>query len=159
MAAVWRRGMLTVAVEDVLVAPETTRSVFEEHLPSLSVLLQDQPDDPLGTRKVLEYAYRFSRMLHGAPAADTFYRSFIPEIGCTLDARQVEAVKRCCRSDRGEVDRVGVTIFPGLVKVSRNLIGPGVANTVVRRAQVICECALQATSYPGLPSPTTRTAM
>jgi hypothetical protein len=156
VAAVWRRQTFTAAVENV--APETTRSIFQEHLPTLAALLKDQPDDPLGTRTVLEDAYRFSRMLHGAPAAggpaaDAFYRSFIPELGSTLYPRQVELAKRCRRSERGEVDRVGATIFPGLVKVSRNLPGPGVAsgdtaNTVVRRAQVICECALQATSYP-----------
>jgi hypothetical protein len=167
VAAVWRRQTFTAAVENV--APETTRSIFEEHLPSLAALLQDQPDDPLGTRTVLEDAYRFSRMLHGAPAAagpaaDAFYRSFIPELGSTLYPRQVELAKRCRRSERGEVDRVGATIFPGLVKVSRNLPGPGVAsgdtaNTVVRRAQVICECALQATSYPGSGVPPTPTAM
>lgn len=167
MAAVWRRQTFTAAVENV--APETTRSIFEEHLPSLAALLQDQPDDPLGTRGVLEDAYRFSRMLHGAPAAagpaaDAFYRSFVPELGSTLYPRQVELAKRCRRSERGEVDRVGATIFPGLVKVSRNLPGPGVAagdtaNTVVRRAQVICECALQATSYPVSSVPPTPIAM
>ena len=167
VAAVWRRQTFTAAVENV--APETTRSIFEEHLPSLAAILQDEPDDPLGTRKVLEDAYRFSRMLHGAPAAagpaaDAFYRSFIPEVGSTLYPRQVELSKRCRRSERGEVDRVGATIFPGLVKVSRNQQGPGVAsgdtaNTVVRRAQVICECALQATVYPGHGMPATPTAM
>jgi hypothetical protein len=164
VAAVWRRQTFTAAVENV--APETTRSIFEEHLPSLAAILQDKSDDQLGTRKVLEDAYRFSRMLHGAPAAagpaaDTFYRSFIPEVGSTLYPRQVELAKRCRRSERGEVDRVGATIFPGLVKVSRNQPGPGVssgdANTVVRRAQVICECALQATGYPGSNMPQTPT--
>ncbi len=136
MAAVWRRQTFTAAVEKV--APETTRSIFEEHLPSLAALLNDQTDDPLGTRTVLEDAYKFSRMLHLA--------------------------KRCRRSERGDLDRVGATIFPGLVKVSRNLPGPGVpsgdtAQTVVRRAQVICECALQATSYPGSTVPPTPTTM
>jgi hypothetical protein len=38
-------------------------------LPSLAAILQDKPDDQLGTRKVLEDAYRFSRMLHGIAAA------------------------------------------------------------------------------------------
>jgi len=167
VAAVWRRQTFTAAVENV--APETTRSIFEEHLPSVAALLQEEPEDTLGTRKVLEDAYRFSRMLHGAPvsagpAADAFYRSFIPELGSTLYPRQVELAKRCRRSERGELDRVGATIFPGLVKVSRNLPGPGVASgdtaqTVVRRAQVICECALQATTYPGSVVPPTPTAM
>jgi hypothetical protein len=58
----------------------------------------------------------------------------------------------------------GQPFFPGLVKVSRNLPGPGVAsgdtaNTVVRRAQVICECALQAASYPGSSVPPAPTVM
>jgi hypothetical protein len=166
VAAVWRRQTFTTAVENI--APETARSIFEEYLPCLAVLLQDQPDDPFGTRTVLEDAYRFSRMLHSAPAAegpaaDTLYRSFIPELGSTLYPRQVQLAKRCHRSDRGEVDRVGATIFPGLVKTSRNRPGPGVAsgditNTVVRRAEVICECALQAMSYPGSGVPPTPTA-
>jgi hypothetical protein len=97
-------------------------------------------------------------MLHGAPAvagpsADTFYRSFVPELASTLYPHRVELAKRCRCSERGELDRVGATIFPGLVKVSHAPPGPGVppghtTQTVVRRAQVICECALQATNYP-----------
>lgn len=159
MAAVWRRQTFSAAVENV--ASDMTQTIFEEHVPSLAALLQDTPKDPLGTRAVLEDAYKFSRMLHSAPSsagagADAFYRSFVPELGSTLYPRQVELSKRCRRSERGELDRVGATIFPGLVKVSRPAPGSGVAppaeattQTVVRRAQVICECALQATSYPG----------
>ncbi|KAN0120757.1 hypothetical protein V8E52_004026 [Russula decolorans] len=113
VAAVWRRQTFTAAVENV--ASETTRSIFAGHLPTLAVLLKDQPDDPLWNA-------------HGPAAADAFYRSFIPELGSTLYPRQVELAKRCRRSERGEVDRVGETIFPGLVKVSRNLPGPGVAS-------------------------------
>jgi len=156
VAAVWRRQTFSAAVENV--APETTRMIFEEHVPSLAALLTDNVDDPLGTREVLKHAYKFSRMLHSAPTtagagADAFYRSFVPELGNTLYPRQVELAKRCRRSERGELDRVGATIFPGLVKVSRTPSGPGVApgdntQTVMRRAQVICECALLATSYP-----------
>ncbi|KAI0255038.1 hypothetical protein BJV78DRAFT_1111051, partial [Lactifluus subvellereus] len=153
VAAVWRRQTFSAAVETV--SPETTWMIFEEHVPSLAALLPgDGPDDPLGTFAVLEQAYKFSRMLHGAPAvagpgADTFYRSFVPELASTLYPHRVELAKRCRRSERGELDRVGATIFPGLVKVSRAAPGPGVAlgtttQTVVRRAQVICECALQA---------------
>ncbi|KAF8271171.1 hypothetical protein EI94DRAFT_1721036 [Lactarius quietus] len=162
VAAVWRRQTFSAAVENV--APETTRSIFEENVPSLAALLPDTADDPLGTRGVLEDAYKFSRMLHGAPAtaagADAFYRSFVPELASTLYPRQVELAKRCRRSERGELDRVGATIFPGLVKVSRAPPGPGVATgdntqTVVRRAQVICECALLASSYPVSPPPPT----
>ncbi|KAI0303670.1 hypothetical protein B0F90DRAFT_1707956 [Multifurca ochricompacta] len=162
VAAVWRRQTFSAAVENI--APETTRMIFEEHVPSLAALLSDSPDDPLGTRVVFEDAYKFSRMLHGAPAtagpgADAFYRSFVPELASTLYPRQVELVKRCRRSERGELDRVGATIFPGLVKVSHTPTGPGIASgdttqTVVRRAQVICECALEASvSLPPPPLP------
>ncbi|KAI0258405.1 hypothetical protein BC834DRAFT_1029163 [Gloeopeniophorella convolvens] len=159
VAAVWRRQTFSAAVEKV--APTTTRAILEEHMPSLAALLADSAEDPLGTRGVLEEAYRFSRMLHGAPAAtagagaDAFYRAFVPELASTLYPRQVELAKRCRRSERGELDRVGATVFPGLVKVSRPPpAAPGVpvqadtAQMVVRRAQVICECALEATSYP-----------
>ncbi|KAH9998861.1 hypothetical protein BJV74DRAFT_883109 [Russula compacta] len=161
VAAVWRRQTFSAAVEDV--SPEMIRMIFEEHVPSLAALLRDSSEDPLGTRAVLEDAYKFSRMLHGAPAvagpgADAFYRSFVPELARTLYPREVELAKRCRRSERSELDRVGATIFPGLVKVSHTPPGPGVTpgdttQTVVRRAQVICECALQATSYPGSAPP------
>lgn len=86
MAAVWRRQTFSAAVDNV--ASDTTRSIFEEHAPSLAALLQDTTEDPLGTRAVLEDAYyKFSRMLHGAPAAagqgaDAFYRSFVPDRAC-----------------------------------------------------------------------------
>jgi hypothetical protein len=163
VAAVWRRQTFSAAVDNV--ASDTTRMIFEEHVPTLAALLRDSPDDPLGTRAVLEDAYKFSRMLHGAPSAagpgaDAFYRSFVPELASTLYPRQIELAKRCRRSERGELDRVGATIFPGLVKVSRTPEGPGAtlgdtSQAVVRRAQVICECALQATSYPGSPPPQT----
>lgn len=60
--------------------------------------------------KVLEAAYEFSRMLHGSPTTaggmiDAFYRSFVPELGSTLYPRQVELVKRCVKSERGELDK------------------------------------------------------
>lgn len=50
-------------------------------------------------------------------------------------------------NERGQVDRVGACVFPGLVKVSRGALVPGegeleTTQTVVRRAQVICGCAL-----------------
>jgi len=80
---------------------------------------------------------------------DAFYRAFVPELASTLFPRQIELVKRCLTSERGEPDKVGATIFPGLVKVSRGPVTPNdrpdtgnVMQTVVRRAQVICDCAL-----------------
>jgi len=105
---------------------------------------------------ILEAAYAFSRMLHGsgAPSSDAFYRAFVPELGSVLYPRQIELVKRCLKSERGETDRVGATIFPGLVKVSRAATEPGkeeTVQTVVRRAQVICECAMGGSSVPSMP--------
>ena len=147
MAAVWRRLMFTTAMENV--APETLRLVFEQELPSLAAILQDY--DPLGTRKVLEDAYKLSRMLHGAPdpaGRGVFYRSFVPEIGSTLNPRLVELSMPCRLADRGGVDHVGVTLFLGLVEVSRDLPGPEVTKKVLRRAHIICKCALQAMIYP-----------
>ncbi|KAI9457009.1 hypothetical protein BJY52DRAFT_1120729, partial [Lactarius psammicola] len=155
-AAVWRRHTFFAAVEDL--SPEMMRTIFEENMPSLAALLPDSAEDPLGTRGVLQDAFKFSCMLHGAldspgPGADAHYRSFVPKLASTLDPRQIEVVKRCHRSERGEVDRVGATIFPGLVKILPTPPGPRVepgenTQTVVRRALVICECALLATSYP-----------
>jgi len=101
---------------------------------------------------ILDAAYAFSRMLHGSRSSsggtiDAFYRAFVPEIGATLHAGQVELVKRCMRADRGEEERVGACVFPGLVKVSRGVPDPRgqpveEVQTVVRRAQIICQCAL-----------------
>jgi len=92
-------------------------------------------------------------MLHGSGTnqSDTFYRAFVPEIGSALFPRQIELVKRCLKSERGEIDRVGATIFPGLVKVTRPTISPSLdenVQTVVRRAQVICECAMGGSAIP-----------
>jgi len=97
-------------------------------------------------------------MLHGAPVsarpgADPLYRSFVPELASTLHLRQIVLVKRCHRSERGEDDRVGAIVFPGFVKILPTPPGPGVTPeenklVVVRRALVICECALLATSHP-----------
>lgn len=137
-----------------------------------------------GGSSILESAYEFSRMLHGsgANAGDAFYRAFVPELGSTLYPRQIELVKRCMRSERGDPDRVGATIFPGLVKVTRGPVLPSgqasenvqvrtlpsasdcspaddCCQTVVRRAQVICECAMNGTAaqmapvHNGLHSP------
>jgi hypothetical protein len=87
-------------------------------------------------------------MLHGSGAnqSDTFYRAFVPEIGSALFPRQIELVKRCLKSERGEVDRVGATIFPGLVKVTRAASGP----TIEENLQVNTK-SLFLISYLNLP--------
>jgi len=56
-------------------------------------------------------------------------------------------VKHCRRSEHGEVDRVGATVFPGLGMVYPT---PPIAPT----ALVICECELLATSnHVSAPAP------
>ncbi|KAH9023449.1 hypothetical protein EDB85DRAFT_316094 [Lactarius pseudohatsudake] len=80
-AAVWRRHTFSVAVEHL--TPEMMRTIFEENMPSLAALLPDSAEDTLGRLGVLQDAFHFSRMLHGAPAsagpsADALYRPFVP---------------------------------------------------------------------------------
>lgn len=156
MAAVWRRQTFTAAVERC--SADMSQFFIGEHMPTLSSLLnKSSPDgkdgNAFGAFSVLEQGYEFSRMLHGAPSSsngtmDAFYRAFVPELGSTLHPRQIELVKRCVKSERGEHDRVGATVFPGLVKVTRGPLDTRTGKhgehvqTVVRRAQVICECAL-----------------
>lgn len=159
MASVWRRQTFSAAVEEF--TPEMSQLILDEHLPNLTKLLRLYPASDLSSVKapnsvasVLGSAYDFSRMLHGSASSaggtvDAFYRAFVPELASTLYPRQIELVKRCMTSERGESDRVGATIFPGLVKVSKGPATPNdkldvknVVQTVVRRAQVICECAL-----------------
>ena len=143
-AAVWRRHTFSVAVENP--TPEMMRMIFKQSMPSLAALLPDSAEDPLGMRGLLEDAFKFSRILRGAGSdADALYRSFVPKLASTLHPGMMELVRPCRRSERGEADRVGTTVFPGLVEV---LPTPPIVRTVIRRAQVICECELLATSSP-----------
>ena len=129
--------------------------IMADTIPNLTRLLSiNGPDGgktpPPTCTQILDNAYAFSRMLHGSRSTsggttDAFYRAFVPELGSVLHPRQIELIKRCLMSERGETDRVGACVFPGLVKVSRPT-GAGVSaedvQTVVRRAQVMCQCAL-----------------
>ena len=45
-----------------------------------------------------------------AGSPDAFYRAFVPELGSVLYPAQIELVKRCLRSERGEQDRVGEAV-------------------------------------------------
>lgn len=144
VACVWRRQTFSAAVETC--DPEMTAAILAETLPGLTKVLGGSA---INTAPILASAYTFSRMLHSAPSSstDAFYRSFVPELGSILYPRQIELVRRCLKSERGEQDRVGATIFPGLVKVTKGNVAATEQNqetvhTVVRRAQVICECAL-----------------
>lgn len=118
MASVWRRQTFSAAVDSC--TPDMSLAILQEQVPELLKMLNGKIPAS-GGMSILESAYAFSRMLHGSGASqsDAFYRAFVPEIGSALYPRQIELVKRCLRSERGEVDRVGATIFPGLVKVSR----------------------------------------
>lgn len=146
VASVWRRQTFSAAVESC--TPEMTASILYEHIPELMRMLQGV--SPVsGGISLLDSAYTFSRMLHGpgSNSGDAFYRAFVPELGSPLYPRQIELTKRCLKSERGELDRVGATVFPGLVKASQGNKQPNGQveediQTVVRRAQVICECAL-----------------
>ena len=116
--------------------------IVTEHMPALAPLISNS-SSTLTT--ILDSAYAFSRMLHGSKSTsggtiDAFYRAFVPELSAVLYPRQIELVKRCIKSEQGEACRVGASVFPGLVKVTRG--GPEGQQMVVRRAQVICECAL-----------------
>ncbi|KAF7329774.1 hypothetical protein MKEN_00240700 [Mycena kentingensis (nom. inval.)] len=132
VAAVWRRQTFSAAIDTC--SPDIAYSIFSEHVPRLTRLLG------MPARAAIDAAFTFSRMLHGtagAGSSDAFYRAFVPEVGSAMHASQIELVKRCLKNERAEVDHVGCTVFPGLVKVGMDGV-----NTVVRRAQVICECAL-----------------
>jgi len=149
VACVWRRQTFSAAVESC--TPDMSLSILYEQVPELMKTLNGKIPASGGV-SILESAYAFSRMLHssGSSSSDAFYRAFVPELGSTLFPSQIELVKRCWRSERGERDRVGATIFPGLVKVSRVTGTQSTVQTVVRRAQVICECAMGGSCVPGL---------
>lgn len=149
VASVWRRQTFTAAVEAC--PPELCTQLFTETAPELARLFMTENNLLIpSVSSLMDSAVGFSRMLHGASAAavgaDTFYRAFVPELGSILYPRQVELIKRCLKSESGIQDYVGATVFPGLVKVSNGPKGPDgkseMIQTVVRRAQVICACAL-----------------
>ena len=110
VACVWRRQTFTAAVEQC--TPEMSESILKEQLPTLLQTIAPTGDFPASTATILEAAYDFSRMLHSASSGstDTFYRAFVPELGSTLYPRQIELVKRCMRSERGETDRGNVFV-------------------------------------------------
>ena len=149
VASVWRRQTFSAAVEAC--PPDLCTQFLTETAPELARLFIAENGllvPPLIA--LMDSAVGFSRMLHGASAAavgaDTFYRAFVPELGSVLYPRQVELIKRCMKSENGMQDYVGATVFPGLVKVSNGPKGADgkseMIQTVVRRAQVICACAL-----------------
>ncbi|KAG8933589.1 hypothetical protein FRC01_008130 [Tulasnella sp. 417] len=149
VASVWRRQTFSAAVDKNSV--EISQFILQENIPALSELLHPNGVPSPAVLGILDAAYSFSRMLHGSRSSsggttDAFYRAYVPELGSVLYPRQIELVKRCLKSESGDVDRVGSCIFFGLVKITRPPPGAEdqaeLAQTVVRRAQTICECAL-----------------
>lgn len=134
VASVWRRQTFSAAVESC--TPDMTLGILYEQVPELMRVLGGKIPASGGV-SILDSAYAFSRMLHGSGSnqSDAFYRAFVPELGSALFPRQIELVKRCMKSERGETDRVGATIFPGLVKVTRQPSGSGGDETVQ-----VCSC-------------------
>ncbi|GAA5992942.1 hypothetical protein JCM10908_000759 [Rhodotorula pacifica] len=172
VASVWRRQTFSAAVDSL--DPEMSLSLFREHMPHVFSLINPGSPTTIAPEleTVLDASYLYSRMLHksyspgGALEGSGFYRSFVCQVGSPLDPTQLELIKKCYRTERGEPERVGACLFPGLVKetaVDTTPLphisirhGPGAYNArtiqkkretrtlVVRRAQVICECALAA---------------
>ncbi|KAL1739830.1 hypothetical protein HDZ31DRAFT_68544 [Schizophyllum fasciatum] len=155
-AAAWRRLTFSAAVTTY--TPTVLRGILAEHVPALACALLNKPltpadgDSPLAhplPAEVLIAALDFARMLHGGAAGDAFYRAFVPEVGAGLHPGQMELVKRCGTSERGGACKVGATVFPGLVKVGGGGgEGKDESQVVVRRAQVICDCALGGSAAP-----------
>ncbi|GAA5844749.1 hypothetical protein JCM3766R1_005264 [Sporobolomyces carnicolor] len=169
VASVWRRQTFSAAVDSL--NPAMSLSLFNEHMKNVFSLINPSPTIRPELEAVLDASYVYSRMLHksyspgGALEGSGFYRSFVCQVGSPLDPTQLELIKKCYRTERGEPERVGACLFPGLVKetaidttpLPQTSIrhGPGAQNRaptkkretrtlVVRRAQVICECALAA---------------
>ncbi|GAA6018347.1 hypothetical protein JCM10207_000813 [Rhodosporidiobolus poonsookiae] len=191
VASVWRRQTFSAAVDAL--DPDMSLSLFHEHMPHVFALINPSPaPSPVSPASappasiapeleaVLDASYVYSRMLHksyspgGALEGSGFYRSFVCQVGSPLDPTQLELIKKCYRTERGEPERVGACLFPGLVKETaidttplpqisiRHGHGAGAQNRVVqqkkretrtlvvRRAQVICECALAAAHGVGV---------
>ncbi|GAA5914407.1 uncharacterized protein JCM6883_003178 [Sporobolomyces salmoneus] len=169
VASVWRRQTFSAAVDSL--SPAMSLSLFHEHMKTVFSLINPSPTIRPELEAVLDASYVYSRMLHksyspgGALEGSGFYRSFVCQVGSPLDPTQLELIKKCYRTERGEPERVGACLFPGLVKetaidttpLPQTSIrhGPGAQSRVptkkretrtlvVRRAQVICECALAA---------------
>lgn len=132
--------------------------------PSSSTSPLPEPTIPPQLEDILQQAWLFGRMLHASrpssgSSANAFYRAFMPDLGSGLDPLQVsrvflvflldwsptsfslvclqiELVKRCLLSERGEYEVVGACLFPGLVKIGKDPQKGEEIQTVVRRAQV-----------------------
>jgi len=162
VACVWRRQTFSAAVDSF--SPEMSEVLLKDSLPALLELLATPTHSvPPVLVAILDSAFSFSRMLHGSKSGaggkmDAFYKAFVPDLATSLDPHQVELVKRCLKAEQGELDHVGACIFPGLVKITGGL-GPSrsaepTQQTVMKRALVMCECALGLSDslHPGVPN-------
>ncbi|KAL7409894.1 hypothetical protein BDY24DRAFT_418414 [Mrakia frigida] len=159
VASVWRRQTFSASVESF--SAPLQMQTLAEHMPSLlPIMLSLNPPSPSSSTSplpeptippqledILQQAWLFGRMLHASrpssgSSANAFYRAFMPDLGSGLDPLQIELVKRCLLSERGEYEVVGACLFPGLVKIGKDPQKGEEIQTVVRRAQVICGCAL-----------------
>ncbi|PAV16203.1 hypothetical protein PNOK_0782300 [Pyrrhoderma noxium] len=131
VASVWRRQTFSAAVEAC--PPDLCTQFLTETAPELARLF------------IAENGLLVPPLIALMDSAVGF-SPFVPELGSVLYPRQVELIKRCMKSENGMQDYVGATVFPGLVKVSNGPKGADgkseMIQTVVRRAQVICACAL-----------------
>jgi hypothetical protein len=94
-------------------ANECVKNAWSRH-PSLLAPLS-LPRSPLaaaGPRRRYPTATANVISASAGPDGDVLYRSFFPEFASPLYPGLIELVKRCRRRERGEVDRVGATIFP-----------------------------------------------
>jgi hypothetical protein len=151
-AAVWRRHTFSAAVD---LTPEMMRVIFEEIMPSLAALLPDSMEDPFRTRCLFETAFKLLCQLNKAGVGldpDMRYRSFVSQLENVVNLN-TELVKSCRPGERQRFDHVGATLCFCLLRISPRRPRPGVVpgeirQTIVHRAQVICECALQRQALP-----------
>ncbi|SCV73265.1 BQ2448_7190 [Microbotryum intermedium] len=126
VASVWRRQTFSASLTHL--SERTCFSLLSRHIPAISYLLNPSPthlSSSLST--MLEAFHLYARTLHSSATAmgggggvegSGFYRAYVPQIGTLLDPGRLELIKRCYRTERGEPERVGACLFPGLVKES-----------------------------------------
>ncbi|CDZ97148.1 hypothetical protein [Phaffia rhodozyma] len=163
VASVWRRQTCSASMNDFDRA--LMIQTLQEYMPSLFLILlkYDGPSIktladasvktestdcliPEALVEILQSAWEFSRLLHESKQSFSssgigLYRAFVPELGSALDATRMELLKRCHRSENQEKEVLGACLFPGLIKMGRDSRGRDI-HVVVRRAHVICDCAL-----------------
>ncbi|KDE02859.1 hypothetical protein, variant 1 [Microbotryum lychnidis-dioicae p1A1 Lamole] len=126
VASVWRRQTFSASLTHL--SERTCFSLLSRHIPAISYLLNPSPTHlSPSLLTMLEAFHLYARTLHSSATAmgggggvegSGFYRAYVPQIGTLLDPGRLELIKRCYRTERGEPERVGACLFPGLVKES-----------------------------------------